>query len=401
MSNHFAKGTKALEKGDLSRAISLLKKADPVKETLLNLGNAYLRSGQKEKALKTYKECLTAPFSDGTFGEYAEAYTNLGIYYYAVGDDISAIACYSKAAEIDPTHANTIWNHSHCLLRQWCSGGPLNPEAWDMYSYRFKTVNKLKAGSLLPWDRISKVSRLVVLPEQGFGDKIMWGRYFSLLTSFTDDLIIILPKEMHKLFSGYNCTTEMPSSGYFIPLASLASVFGNRKDLGAYLKYEKTELDGFNIYCEWEGSKTHANDMFRSCSPHHFLEMPGTKWNARPGATVPRGINHINVDDWSLSASLVASMDLVITVDTSIAHLAGALNVDCWMIQPLQHTDFRWGEPTSKEIYGMSPEENIWYDSVVVIENKSWDVTFTKLLKRLKNVQDNRQPMGADGSISS
>ena len=388
MSDNFVKGTKALEKGNFTKAISFLKKADEYKEVLLNLGTAYKRSGDVKSAIATYKRCLSAPFIDGSFGPYAGVYNNLGLCYYAIGDDMSALAAYSAAIDIDPSHENAIWNYSITLLRQWCSGGPLNSDTWKMYVYRFKTNKSIYVGSLKHWEHKTHVPRLIVLAEQGFGDKIMWGRYFSLLGSYCDHLEIQLPKEMSGLFPSYNVVQDLGTATHYVPLASLAGVFGNRKDLGIYLpKYPKIPLEGFNIYCEWAGSPSHANDSFRSCSVHHFLSLPGTKWNARPGAVVPRGIQHAVSEDWGTTAALVASMDLVITVDTSIAHLAGSLGVECWMIQPILETDFRWGEAKSKASYGMEPEDNIWYPTVKVIENKSWDITFSKLFKRLEDVQ--------------
>lgn len=393
--DYFLKGTKALEKGNLTKAISYLKRAGEFKEILLNLGTAYKQSGEIHKAIATYKKCIDAPFVDGSFGTYAAIHNNLGLCYYAIGDDMSALAAYSAALDIDPSNTNAIWNYSCTLLRQWCSGGPLNDDTWKMYVYRFKTNKAVYVGNLNRWDQKSHVPRLIVLAEQGFGDKIMWGRYFSLLGSYCDHLEIQMPSVMSGLFPSYNLVQDLGTATHYVTLASLAGVFGNRKDLGAYLpKYPKIPLEGFNIYCEWAGSPSHANDSFRSCSVHHFLSLPGTKWNARPGAVVPRGIRHVNSDDWGTTAALVASMDLVITVDTSIAHLAGSLGIECWMIQPILETDFRWGEPSSKLSYGMGVEDNIWYDSVRVIDNKSWDVTFSKLFKRLEDVQRSKQPLG-------
>ena len=70
---------------------------------------------------------------------------------------------------------------------------------------------------------------------------------------------------------------------------------------------------------------------------------------------------------------------MVVSVDTSLVHMCGSLGRECWMLQPLKETDFRWGDSSMGE-------DNIWYPSVRIIRNPgSWTQTFKIIMDKLKN----------------
>ena len=114
--------------------------------------------------------------------------------------------------------------------------------------------------------------------------------------------------------------------------------------------------------------------------PAYFLDLLefGDLYSIRPGANSVRGVTALNSSSWAESAEIVNGLDLIISVDTSIVHLAGSLGRECWMLQPLKETDFRWGNSTMGE-------KNIWYSSVRVIRNPgSWAAVFAEVRTRLE-----------------
>lgn len=392
--DNYNKGTIALQKNNPEKAIRYFKKeAWKSKELYLNMGNAYRLLDMPSKAIDCYNSCSLVSKFDGSDGEYPEALCNLGLIAYALGDDDLAEQMYLKSLMANPNGYDAIWNYSSVLLRRWCSGSSLDNNAWNAYSYRFKAVGDLKT-QIPMWDRVSKVETLVVLAEQGLGDKLMFSRYFPLLKEKCDRLILELPKTLWGLFPEYECVESFSGlDAVGVPIGDLAWVFGI---VDPCLSVVGEKMQGFNVLVEWAGSPTHKNDRHRSCYPNYFRELAQSGinlWNIRPGAPSVKGIEHIEVSDFSESAKIVAGMDLVISVDTSLVHLSGSLGVETWMMQPRQETDFRWGNPATKKLNGMGIESNIWYPSVRVLENNGWDNMFNNLKKRL-DVYYRKKQMG-------
>jgi hypothetical protein len=172
---------------------------------------------------------------------------------------------------------------------------------------------------------------------------------------------------MADIFSDYETTEYIIDADFSIPICSLARYF----DLvpGDWLRNKFSAGGKGGLIVEWAGNPGHNNDRNRSCGAEYFLDLPGPKYNLRPGAKVPVGITAVNSTSWAETASWLLSADLVISVDTSLVHMCGSLGVECWLLQPLKETDFRWGR------IGTS---NIWYDSVKVIRNPgSWKHVFS------------------------
>ena len=121
---------------------------------------------------------------------------------------------------------------------------------------------------------------------------------------------------------------------------------------------------------------THTNDRNRSVGVERFLGL------GRAGLRMlsfkergPKGIEYLNTcKDWSLTAEVLNGVDLLITVDTSVAHMAAALGRPVWLLQPRIETDFRWGHGSSC----------IWYNSVRVFQNPlGWDELFKRVSAEL------------------
>lgn len=389
----YNKGTIALQKKKYEKALGYFKKeTDVFKELYLNMGNAYRGAGNLERAYDCYVKANDPKLLDleGFGDEFASALGNLGLLSYMNGNDADAGWFCNRALMVDPLHMMTIWNFSLVLLREYCSGGALHKDAWKMHEYRFRAV---KAIDVLPWwDGVSVVNGpILVLNEQGMGDKIMYGRYLKLLEKYCTSVVVQCAPEMDWFFSDYKTVRSTEGYTLGIPFGVLPKYFGIVSDQWLKPRMIPTRITGgklLNVYVEWEGSASHINNENRSCYAGYFSKLakkfPDVAfYNARPEAKVPNGVRILKSSGWGMTAAMVNSMDLVISVDTSIVHLAGSMGIETWMMQPLMDTDFRWGNPATKKLTGMDVESNIWYDSVTVIENKGWDSMFAELEKRL------------------
>ena len=386
---NYNRATKYLENNNPEKALQFYKrqlKEYGFKECYLNMGNSYRLLGNDAEAIKCYIKANAhdTPFSDNTFGAYDNALGNLGLLQYTHGNDDAAIAYDTAALEKNPLHFDSIWNYASALLRKHCSLEDVDvASAWKMYEYRFKRPNATKIdNSVTRWDGVSHHKSVVVLAEQGMGDKLMFGRYIRGLENYFDDIWVQCPVEMESVFSEYNVCQDIPDVEVSVPICSLASIFSSARDdwLRGKFGARKFAGDKLKIGIEWAGSDTHSNNKYRSTLPVYFLDLLefGDLYSIRPGANSVRGVTALNSSSWAESAQIVNGLDLIISVDTSIVHLAGSLGKECWMLQPLKETDFRWGNSTMGE-------KNIWYSSVKVIRNPgSWAAVFAEVRARLE-----------------
>jgi hypothetical protein len=382
--SNYNKGTIALQKGKLDKALQFFKREkDEFKELYLNIGNAYRLQGNTDEAWKYYLRANTDTVLDldGLGGAYPEALGNMGLLCYEIGDDVSAAKYFTWCLSIDPLQTTSIWNYSLVMLRDYCSGLELHKHAWKMHEYRFKAVRSIDTLPL--WDGVSKFDTIVVLNEQGMGDKIMYGRYLSMLASY-GNVVVQCPVEMEYFFSAYKCVRTIEGYTLGIPFGALPEIFGQVS--GKWLTGLRTEMPSFNICVEWAGSKTHLNDRNRSCYAGYFsalgkrLKSRGiVLHNVRPDSDAVKYVTKHKTNSWSDSCTIINSCDLVVSVDTSLVHVAGSLGVDTLMIQPTRDTDFRWGNPVTKVITGMPVDSNIWYDSVKVVDNLGWEKVFVEI----------------------
>lgn len=385
----YNKATKYLYNHKFEKALAFFKK-EPLefKEKYLNMGNCYRHLDDDANALKHYLLAAREdiPFSNGKRGQYDMAYNNLGLLCYAQGKDDEAIAFYRAALSLNPMYCDAIWNHGNALLRKYFSSD--KPDAmdwklgWEMYEYRFKRESGAVVvdGCVPRWDGVSRGSSIVVLSEQGFGDKIMFGRYIHKLYDYFDTVYVQCHESLDVFFNDFTICRSVPvDAQYSIPICSLAGHFGliSEKWLEGKFSAREFSKDRLNIGVVWSGSRTHANDRNRSCSSNYFSRLAdlGRLYSITPDAMAAREVCGIGSKDWSQTASTLLGLDLVVSVDTSIVHLCGTLGVPCIMIQPLKETDFRWG---------LGHTDTPWYSSVVVLENPGWEKAIDNVRKIIK-----------------
>ena len=236
------------------------------------------------------------------------------------------------------------------------------------------------------WDGESDLNgkTVIIYGEQGYGDIIQFIRYVPLLKQkYECNIILHIPACLHSIIKGldgeYTCIDKnenlnMPNHDYHIPSMSLPFLLGTYIGDNSYLKItEKENLpdfqDCFKIGVAWEGNPNHSNNYDRCCPLGVFRklhDMPKTKlFMIQPNIhneQLIEGSNDlelygIELKDFKSTARLLNSMDIVVSVDTAVMHLAGALGKRTYCLLSHNH-DTRW-------------DLNIdWYPTVKFIKQK-------------------------------
>lgn len=400
----FNKALKYLMNNRPEKALPLFKKLvkdTPYKEIHLNLGNCYKMLGNDEKAKEHYLAACDphVPFTDNTFVDvYSEGMNNLGMLASKYKNYDVAEEFYYRAISKTPGYTDALWNMANLQLLKYCSNKMSEPEVcWNLYENRFTRTNGavvLKSRKkLLPWNGES-VNSLVILAEQGFGDQIQFGRYLSLAEKLVDKITIQCSPQMYPIFDKY-ATCEDPSetdATHGIGICSLAKIFSKEIPPGDWLreKYNERLLgDRLQIGVTWSGNRNHANDSNRSTTPATFrcLGTYGDLFTLNPTENSTAGFTALDSKGWDKTIKALESVDLVISVDTSIVHLCGALGKPCWVLMPLYDTDWRWGDDSMGH-------SNVWYSSVKVFRNNgSWENVMKEVCDELKKLSDGLRSM--------
>ncbi|EDN67029.1 TPR repeat containing protein [Beggiatoa sp. PS] len=351
-------------------AIALIQKAIQINNTVPvyygNLGNLFKKQGQFAEAIKCYQHVIAIEAHS------AKAHNNIGNVLEAQNQVVDALASFQCAIALEPNWAEAHTNYSLTLLKN----GQLLP-GWQEFEWRLKNKEISTPQFKKPkWDGTALAGRrLLVHWEQGLGDSIQFVRYLPLIKNGT--VIFVCQPALENLFKGLlgidilrvNPKLEQePKIAYdvWVPLLSLPKLFAttlnNIPVAVPYLypdadKVEKWrtrfETNRFNVGIIWAGSPTHKNDRNRSCPLFHFAalsKLPNvTLFSLQKGKAVtqpvPDDMTLISLTeeliDFSDTAAAIAGLDLVISVDTSVAHLAGAMGKPVWVLLPV-NSDWRW-----------------------------------------------------------
>lgn len=351
--------------------------------------------------------------------KYSDLYLNLGNCYSAENNIEKAAEFFKKAIELDKNNAEAYYNLGELQL---ISGDFKN--GFANYEYR---ILRLDNTFIEPpnfkkprWQGENpKAKTIFVYSEQGFGDAIQFSRFFyelkqrgakvlynsreALSELFKSSELIcpeIIPPNQHKTDKNFESNFD-----YYIPLMSLALVLGITKDTipfsSAYIfaNTEKTEKfknilqndkNKFKIGIKWRGNTNRTFQRAIELKEFYTLcDIPNISFysfqkDALPEefTKVPFNVNgdlvkHFN--DFLDTAGALANMDLVITNDSSIAHLGGAMGIKTLILLPYL-PDWRWGLKTDS-----SP----WYDSVKLFRQKTigdWSEVFSEVKKELLNI---------------
>lgn len=343
----------------------------------LNLGALLVNSKRFEEAEAVNFDALRlAPDS-------AAAWSNQGVLLACTKREDEAESCYRTALELDGRYSKARFNLSYILLRQ----GRLK-EGWRCLEAR-EWYQRLTANFSCPrWKGESLVGKAVVVGfEAGHGDMIQFCRYVPILKLMGAARITVICHPGLKLLFGTLCGADevlafdekaslLGWDFWTLPM-SLPHFCGTRMDsIPAPIPYLTADpakvaqwsrllpVSGLRVGLVWKGNPRFENDGDRSLSSLALLAPLGAVAGVQfvslqkgPGEeearVPPPGLSLLGLgselQDFSDTAAVVAGLDLVISVDTAVAHLAGALGKPCWVLLPDYRTDWRWltGRPDS------------------------------------------------------
>ena len=417
---HFHLATALAQLGDMHGAIDALGNTLAFSPNhaaaRINLGHMLRASGQQEAALEEYRRALhLAPqdpalrhhvgatlaaldrleealpwFTQAAERGHVPALAALGTAHMQLGQPGAALHCFRTARQRGDNTPNARLGEGLALLTL----GELKP-GWDGYEAR-PVPSPFLGGrdAALRWDgrRDIRGKTLLVWAEQGLGDSIMFARYVPLLRQRGARVMLTVQSPLLPLMA--DLPDRLVPEGSTVtfdlhcPLPSLPRAFGTELDtIPANTPYLFADIErlkrwrprlgpGPRIGLVWAGNPDHAGDRHRSITRDHvmpLLAIPGISWHilqkevtAEDEVALSELPNEIRVPgpgfaDFADTAALVSGLDLVISVDTSVAHLAGALGKPCWIMLP-HAADFRW-------LQGRS--DSPWYPSMRLFRQQS------------------------------
>lgn len=337
-----------------------------------NIANLLKSLGRISEALPHYNEAIRLSPNA------ADLAHNLGIALLEDNQLGAALAPLERAVGLAPKNPDYHFDLGRCLLMKgdW-------PRGWNEYEYRRQMAEfgAVSAPHAPEWDgKADPALTLLVLCEQGLGDTIQFARFIALAKARVGKVVAVLPKQLKMLLSGapgvdavFGYGEPLPNYGAYIPLPSLPRLFGTTLEtLPKTVPYLKTTTDriarwqawretipGRLIGLNWQGNPKARADAGRSLHLAQLAmlgEVPGVTFVAlQKGAAIdqvaelPAGFPLMvppapfddGPDAFLDTAALMQVCDLVITTDTAVAHLAGALARPVWVM--LKHApDWRW-----------------------------------------------------------
>jgi predicted TPR repeat methyltransferase len=364
------------EKGLLDEAVYFYQKALQAApnraETYYNLGIVLKEKGLFNEAISAYQKAIQLnPDS-------VDAYNNSGIALQDNRQIEEAIASYQKALTIDPDDAVTHWNLSQVLL---LSGN--FKDGWKEYEWRLRVKDFCRTDFRRPlWDGSDISGRTILLEaEQGFGDTIQFVRYASLVAQSGAKVIVGCPKELTSLLQNVDGVQQaishgerLPQFDLYCPIPSLPFIFGTTSEsIPAKIPYinaapllvsrwrnKLKDDDSVKIGLVWAGreQRTFSLDLFSPLS----LMKDVTFYSLQKGEAAKQAENANTrivdytgeISDFSDTAAFITNLDLIITVDTAVAHLSGALGKQVWTLLPAV-PDWRWM---------LDREDSPWYPTM-------------------------------------
>lgn len=285
----------------------------------------------------------------------AQQLHNLGGGHKVVGQLAAAERCFRAALEIDGARADSRWALGTVLLAQ----GRFE-EGYDLLEARHEVAAFKRRKPDLPFPewRGEPVAgkRLLIWPEQGFGDQIQSARFAPVLQQMGAEVTLLCSPALARLFGRLGVrviaasgAVEFPDPDAWVMSESVAGRLGCAPDTlprDPYLTLPDSRPGNgrLRIGLMTRGDPAHQNDAHRSLAAgesERLAALPGDVVGLHPDTSRAR--------DFQDTAELIAGLDLVISVDTAVAHLAGAMGKPCWVLIPAFNTDWRWmqGRPDS------------------------------------------------------
>lgn len=391
--------------GKLAEAKQHMKKAielQPSSNYYGNLGLFYCHENDVVHGLECFEKALQLNESN------VYAWMNMGSAYGRMQDIDRSVACLEKAVSIDPGNKQARVNLAYAYLLK----GELK-KGWQEYEHRYDTFEQLDYFKKLypqhkKWiGQNIQNKKIVVYGEQGIGDTIQFSRFLPELKKLGCEILLHIPEPLVGLFqdnphlghSDIKSVYKEDEYDYFCSMMSLPFLLkiDHIEDKPYLRSSSPMNLDMYSFYkykvgVVWAGNPRHPNDVERSCMLSNFsvLQLPYVKLFSLQKETSKRkytfrsdvvdftqDCNMKLVDmspsmgDFKDTASIVASLDAVVCVDTAVLHLAGAMGKPVLGLIPY-NPDWRWG---------VDKHNTQWYGSVKLFRQKKpgdWASAFSQ-----------------------
>jgi hypothetical protein len=402
-------GVIALQCARPQEAISLIRRAvaiDPRQPGFhSNLGEAHRSLGQLTEAVACYRQALTLE------PDFAEAHNNLALALQIQGQFVAAQDHFEQALRIVPDYVEAHYNLGRLLLLQ----GDYR-RGWEEYAWRMRMRGHPSQNVQAPqWaGEQDGQRRLLLYAEQGLGDTLQFMRYLPLVRARVPNVITVVPRALLPILTSSGFTDLVaqdeprPIADCQCSLASLPEVFETRVDtIPATVPYLSADprlvekwrdrlatVEGIKVGIAWQGNPAFYSDRFRSIALAEFAplaKVAGMRLIRLQKKVVDEerlaeneSVQMICWDDemdaigneFMDTAAIMASLDLVVTSDTSIAHLAGALGVPVWVALSVA-PDWRWL---------LARDDSPWYPTMRLFRQTrlgEWSDVFERMASEL------------------
>jgi tetratricopeptide (TPR) repeat protein len=407
---HNALGSVLLDQRDLEQARSHCQEAVRLNPNLvegyLNLGNVHVEEDRPAEAVACFDRAIQIK------PDYADALVNKGSLLGKLGDLDQSLACLEAALRINPDHAEAHGNRALIYLVHGDFA-----RGWPEYEWRWRCKEKLPEFSQPRWDGSPLGGRTILLYcEQGLGDTLHFIRYADLVKQHGGRVLVQCQAPLLPILK--NCSgidelvprnAPLPAFDVHAPLLSLPGILHTTLDtIPAQVPYlsAKAELVarwhqelrpfwGFKIGINWRGRPDNPAERYRRFPLAQFAplaRLPGVHLVSlqKEGS---EEILHAHADRFRVvdfgpevdgasgpfmdTAAIMKNLDLVITSDTVIPHLAGALGVPVWVALPVS-PDWRWL---------LGREDSPWYPTMRLFRQEKagdWHGAFERITAALK-----------------
>ncbi len=375
-------------------------------DTYLKMGLVYNALGERDNAIWAYSMSIrNNPQNVG-------AYNNIGTIYLVENRIEKAVENFSHAQSINPDDAPSGWNLAKCYFLQ----GDLQ-SAWKKYYHRWSVfgAHYMSRSFQKPeWCGEELSGKTILLyNEQGIGDHIQNIRFIASLKNRGARVIMESHPSITDLFKNdfkgdvaYTFGEQCPEYDFHCSFNSLPERLnvsvGDVQITEPYInadRFLKSQWKQKLTCCKerlkvgvvWAGNPKHPNDSLRSCSLHTFKELfditdvafvnlqVGDVSNQFPSERERLYDFSNDLTDYNQTAAVIENLDLVISVDTSIVHLCGAMKKPVWALTAF-NPDWRWM---------LNRSDSYWYSSVRLFRQTrmgDWNSVISKVVAELKNL---------------
>jgi tetratricopeptide (TPR) repeat protein len=371
-----------------------------------NLGAALANTGSLDEAIAHLQLALQIN------PNLRSAHNNLGKALYNKGKIPEAIAEFEKVAATDPNdpriHANLAL--AYLLLGDFERG-------WREHEWRLKVPEIVGARQFAQpqWNGSELNGKTILLhPEQGFGDMIQFARFIPQVAARGGRIILESPEELFRLFEDFPNIAQLakrreplPPFDVHCPLLSLASIFNvAASTIPSKVPYLTARADlvrkwsgrfdppdqKLRVGLAWAGRPEHSNELNRSMNLTQFSPLAAldtvTFYSLQKGPAASQAAEPLpglrlidfsaDIADFADTAALIEHLDLILTVDTAVAHLAGAMAKPTWLLLPWI-PDWRWM---------LDRTDNPWYPTMRLFRQVrigDWSEVLQRVAHSLEN----------------